>query len=109
MVFAHSFFDDFDLDTSNGYNLDELHREIIRQGLTDSTDFEIIAGKSGSSKRPAVEQLITSLIDFEDIDYDEVSDLLYKLVGQAVYAIRNNAPGITDDDLNERVHAFISR
>lgn len=99
-------FDDFDLDTSNGYNLDELHREIIRQGLTDSTDFEIIAGKSGSSKRPAVEQLITSLIDFEDIDYDEVSDLLYKLVGQAVYAIRNNAPGITDDDLNERVHAF---
>lgn len=99
-------FDDFDLDTSTGYNLDELHREIIRQGLTDSTDFEIIAGKSGSSKRPAVEQLITSLIDFDDIDYDEVSDLLYKLVGQAVSAIRNNAPGITDDDLNERVYAF---
>lgn len=99
-------FEDFDLDTSNGYNLDELHREIIRQGLHDSTDFEVIAGKSGSSKRPAVEQLITSLIDFDDVDYDEVSDLLYKLVGQAVDAIRNNAPGITEDDLNERVHAF---
>ena len=38
-------FDDFDLDTSNGYNLDELRREIIRQGFTDSTDFEVIAGK----------------------------------------------------------------
>ena len=99
-------FEDFDLDTSNGYNLDELHREIIRQGLHDSTDFKVIAGKSGSSKRPAVEQLITSLIDFDDVDYDEVSDLLYKLVGQAVDAIRNNAPGISDDDLNERVHAF---
>lgn len=99
-------FEDFDLDTSNGYNLDELHREIIRQGLHDSTDFKVITGKSGSSKRPAVEQLITSLIDFDDVDYDEVSDLLYKLVGQAVDAIRNNAPGISDDDLNERVHAF---
>lgn len=99
-------FEDFDLDTSNGYNLDELHREIIRQGLHDSTDFKVITGKSGSSKRPAVEQLITSLIDFDDVDYDEVSDLLYKLVGQAVDAIRNNAPGISDDDLNDRVHAF---
>lgn len=99
-------FEDFDLDTSEGYNLAELHREIIRQGLTDSTEFEVLAGKSGSSKRSAVEQLITSLIDFDDVDYDEVSDLLYKLVGQAVDAIRNNASGITDDDLNERVHAF---
>lgn len=99
-------FEDFDLDTSTGYNLDELHREIIRQGLHDSTDFEAIAGKSGSSKRPAVEQLINSLIDFDDVDYDEVSDLLYKLVAQAINAIRSNAPGISDDDLNERVHAF---
>lgn len=99
-------FEDFDLDTTTGYSLDELHREIIRQGLHDSTDFEIIAGKSGSSKRPAVEQLITALIDFDDVDYDEVSDLLYKLVGQAIDAIRNNAPGISEDDLNERVHAL---
>ena len=101
-----AFFEDFDLDTSKGYNLDELHREIIRQSLHDSTDFEVIAGKSGSSKRPAVEQLIVSLIDFDDIDYDEVSDLLYKLVGQAIDAIRRNAPGISVDDLNERVHTY---
>ena len=101
-----AFFEDFDLDTSKGYNLDELHREIIRQSLHDSTDFEVIAGKSGSSKRPAVEQLIVSLIDFDDIDYDEVSDLLYKLVRQAIDAIRKNAPGISDDDLNERVHVY---
>lgn len=99
-------FEDFDLDTTNGYNLDELHREIIRQGLHDSTDFEVIAGKSGSSKKSAIEQLVTSLIDFDDVDYDEVSDLLYKLVNQAVEAIRNNTPGISDDDLNERVHVF---
>lgn len=99
-------FEDFDLDTSRGYNLDELHRGIIRQGLHDASEFEVIAGKSGSSKRPAMEQLISSLIDYDDVDYDDVSDLLYKLVGQAVNAIHNKVPGITDDDLNERVHAF---
>lgn len=99
-------FDDFDLDTSVGYNLEELHREIIRQGLHDTTDFEVFAGKSGSSKRPATEQLIAALIDFDDIDYDEVSDLLYKLVGQAIDAIRSNKPEISNDDLNERVHAY---
>lgn len=99
-------FEDFDLDTANGYNLAELHREIIRQGLLDSSDFEVISGKSGSSKRPAAEQLITALADFDDVDYDEEADLLYKLVGQAVDAFRRNAPGITDDDLNERVNAL---
>ena len=99
-------FNDFNLDTTIGYNLDELHREIIRQGLHNTTDFEVFAGKSGSSKRPAIEQLIATLIDFDDVDYDEISDLLYKLVNQAVAAIRNNSPGITEDDLNERVHAY---
>ena len=103
---VRAIFEDFDLNTTTGYNLDELRREIIRQGLHDSTDFEVIAGKSGSSKRPAVEQLIASLIDFDDIDYDEISDLLYKLVVQAIDAIKRNAPGISNDDLNERVHAF---
>lgn len=99
-------FDDFELDTTTGYNLDELHREILRQSLSDSSDVDVIAGKSGSSKRAAVEQLIAALIDFDDIYYDEISELLYKLVGQAVNAIRDNAPDISEDDLNERVHAF---
>lgn len=101
-----SFFDDFDLDTSDGYNLAELHREIIRQSLHDTNDFEIFEGKSGSSKRPAVEQILVKLIDKDDIDYDEISDLLYKLIEQAVAAIRANAGNISDDELNERVHPY---
>lgn len=99
-------FDDFDLDTSEGYSLAELHREIIRQGLHDTTDFEVFAGKSGSSKRPAVEQLLVTLIDYDDIDYDEISDLLYKLIGQAVDAIRTQNSISSDDELNERVHPY---
>lgn len=99
-------FEDFELDTSEGYSLAELHREIIRQGLHDISDFEVFAGKSGSSKRPAVEQLLVTMMDYDDIDYDEIADLLYKLIGQAVEAIRtkNNISG--EDELNERVHPY---
>lgn len=99
-------FKDFELDTSGGYSLAELHREIIRQGLHDTSDFEVFAGKSGSSKRPAVEQLLVTMMDYDDIDYDEIADLLYKLIGQAVEAIRtkNNISG--EDELNERVHPY---
>lgn len=99
-------FEDFELDTSDGYSLAELHREIIRQGLHDTSDFEVFAGKSGSSKRPAVEQLLVTMMDYDDIDYDEIANLLYKLIGQAVEAIRtkNNISG--EDELNERVHPY---
>ncbi|MDE6366193.1 MAG: hypothetical protein K2L33_01285, partial [Muribaculaceae bacterium] len=68
-------FDDFDLDTSIGYNLEELHHEIIRQGLLDASEFEVITGKSGSSKRPAAEQLISSLIDLSLIQISEPTSL----------------------------------
>ena len=98
--------EDFDLDTTAGFELEELRREIIRQGLHNITEFEVFEGKSGSSRRPAVEQLVGALTDFDDIDYDELADLLYKLARQAVDAIRAHSPGITDDELNERVHAF---
>lgn len=99
-------FDDFDLDTSEGYDLAELHREIIRQSLHDTNDFEVFEGKSGSSKRPAIEQILVKLIDKDDIDYDEIADLLYKLIEQAVAAVRANAGNISDDELNERVHPY---
>lgn len=101
-----AYFDDFDLDTSKGYNLAELHREIVRQSLVNTKDFEILEGKSGSSKRPAVEQILVKIIDKDDIDYDEISDLLYKLIQQGVEAVRSNAGGIPDDELNELVHPY---
>ena len=103
---ATAIFNDFDLDTSAGYNLDEVRREIIRQGLHDTTEFEVIEGKSGSSKRPASEQLLLALIDYDDVDYDEISDLLYKLIGQAIDALKLQNNIENDDELNERIHPF---
>ena len=103
---ATAIFNDFDLDTTTGYNLSEVRREIIRQGLYDTTEFEVIKGKSGSSKRPATEQLLSALIDYDDVDYDEISDLLYKLIGQAIDALKLQNNIESDDELNERIHPF---
>lgn len=103
---ARAIFNDFDLDATTGYNLAEVRREIIRQGLHDTTEFEVIEGKSGSSKRPATEQLLLALIDYDDVDYDEISDLLYKLIGQAIDALKLQNNIENDDELNERIHPF---
>lgn len=98
-------FEDFDLDTSK-YNLEMSRRKILRQNLHDRTDYEVFTRKSGSSLRPALEQLIETLRNFDDIDYDETSDLLYKLVGQAIEAVRSNVPGIAEDSLNELINSY---
>lgn len=98
-------FEDFDLDTSTGYNLDKVHYEIQRQSLaTGETD--IIAGRSGSSKGNPIDILVARLIDFDDVDYDECADLLYKLAGQAVDAIKGYNPDTAEDDIAEIVNAY---
>lgn len=103
---ATAIFKDFELDTTKGYELAELGREIIRTNLHDPSETEIIAGKSGSSKRPAAEQLLMTLVDYDEIDYDEISDLLYKLIGQAILALKTQNKIENDDTLNERIHPF---
>lgn len=103
---ATAIFKDFELDTTKGYELAELRREIIRTNLHDPSETEIIEGKSGSSKRAAAEQLLMALVDYDDIDYDETSDLLYKLIGQAILALKSQNNIEDDDTLNERIHPF---
>ncbi len=97
-------FEDFDLDTTAGYDLDKVTVEIQRQSLaTGETD--IIAGRSGSSKGNPLDILVARLIDFDDIDYDECSDLLYKLAEQAVSHISGHNPDASVEDIAEIVNA----
>jgi type III restriction enzyme len=99
-------FEDFDLDTSKGYNLNELPNEIMRVSLATG-DTEVFEGKSGSSKGNPVKLLVAALIDFDDIDYDDVSELLHKLATQAVNAIKSNSPEVKSvDELTEKVYAY---
>lgn len=82
---VRAIFKDFDLDVSSGtLNLQPVSEEIIERILDRKEDNIIIHKARGGSQIERIEDLIVAnLIDFEEIDYDEHTDLLYKLAGQA--------------------------
>lgn len=98
-------YEDFDLCTKEGYNLADVSYEILRQSLVTG-ERDVIAGKSGSSRGKPTDMLVARLMDYDDIDYDAYSDLLYKLTAQAVAAIRSNSPYTIDDEIAEKVNAY---
>lgn len=98
-------FEDFDLDTSEWSNFIDVSYEILRQSLATG-ERDVIAGKSGRAKGKPTDLLVARLVDYDDVDYDAYSDLLYKLAEQAVAAIRSNLPNATDDEVAERVNAY---
>lgn len=77
----------FDLNTEEGFDLPYLEHEIVRVGLVDK-EVEKIKGLSSGAYGNPVDQLVTELINFEEIDYDECSDLLFHLSEQAVDAVK---------------------
>lgn len=77
----------FDLNTSKGFDLPYLEHEIVRVGLVDN-EVEKIKGLSSGAFGDPIDQLVTELINFEEIDYNECSDLLFHLAEQAVDAVK---------------------
>jgi type III restriction enzyme len=75
-------FDDFDLDTSE-FTYEQLNDEIVRIGLKDKS-YDVIEVKTGVYFGSPVKLLISELINYSEIDYDNNADLLYKLTRQAV-------------------------
>ena len=98
-------YEDFDLNTDNGYDFADVNYEILRQNLVTG-ERDIIEGKSSSSSGNPVDMLVVCLMANDDIDYDTNSDLLYKLAEQALVAIRNNSPNATDDEIAEKVRVY---
>lgn len=95
----------FDLDTSFGFDLPSLKDEILRVSIgagEKSTEIlQVIAGRKFDNP---VNQIVSTLIDYDEIDYDETSELLFHLAGQAVDAIRKNLDN--EDDLPKVVNQF---
>lgn len=98
-------FEDFELYTGKGYDLSDISYEILRQNLVNG-EIDIIEGKNGLNQGKPTDILVSRLMDFDDVDYDTYSDLLYKLAQQAVEAIRLYSPGISEDNLSEKVHTY---
>lgn len=93
----------FDLDTSIGFSFPELSDEILRIGMIDN-QVEILQAKSSGYFNNPVQQIVVQLMDIEEIDYDENSELLYHLAEQAVSAIKTQSSD--ENDVAKKVHQF---
>lgn len=93
----------FDLDTRMGFDLPSLKDEIIRVGLVDNSS-EIIEVMSGRQYDSPLDQIVSALLDYDEIDYDENSELIYHLASQAIEAITKNAEN--EEDVPKIVNNF---
>lgn len=95
----------FDLDTRMGFDLPALQDELIRVSIgAGEQSVETIQIESGRKFDKPINVIVNALIDYDDIDYDENSDLLYHLAGQAIEAISSNLEN--KDALAKVVHDF---
>ncbi len=81
-------FDDFNLEIQN-FAFDQLKEEIVRIGLKDKS-YDVIEVKAGVNYGSPVKLLISELINYSEIDYDQNADLLHKLTKQAVEKLQSN-------------------
>lgn len=87
-----TWFEDFDLDTSVGFELNTMKEEIMRQELKDQTKVDVLGVRQGAFiNETSVNQVIAELINYSDVDYDESADLLNKIVTQALEKIKSKS------------------
>ena len=79
---------DFDLDCK-GIGLRPVSQEILIQHLHEQTQHRLKSGDAVVPEARPEDYLVRGLIDFDDIDYDSQSALLYKLAGQVVAHLRS--------------------
>ena len=95
----------FDLDTRIGFDLPALQDELIRVSIgAGEQSVETIQILSGRKFDKPINVIVNALIDYDDIDYDENSELLYHLAGQALEAISANLED--KDSLAKVIHDF---
>lgn len=80
-------FRDFTLDLSS-LHLQPVPQEILVQHLNSDDRHVIGAGHGGPEEARAEDYIVRALIDFDDVDYDSQSDLLYSLAGQVLSHLR---------------------
>ena len=84
-------FENFDLNTSRGFEFQAMDEEIIRRGLKKNEVDTIGVQQGAFSRETPVNQVISELINYPEIDYDENAELLHKLSTQAIQTIEQQA------------------
>ena len=87
---------DFDLDT-DGVRVQPVDSAILLQSLESGEQHQLNSG-TGVVDEPRLENyIVRQFIGFDDVDYELVSDLLYKLAGQMIAHLKTYLK--TEDDL----------
>ncbi len=81
---VEAYFTDFDLDVS-GFRYQALEKEIMVYDLKDHTTTTLKARTT--AKGTPLRSLVSELINYPEIDYDQNADLLFKLSQQALNAL----------------------
>lgn len=76
-------FRDFELDLAN-LRFQPISEELWQQSLVSGDSRTIGLGKGGLKEARLEDYVVSGLIDFDDIAYDQHAELLYELAGQTV-------------------------
>jgi len=85
----------FTLDLSH-LNLQPAERDIVIQSL-ETNEQETMTAQVGIAESRPENYIIHSLVDYDDISYDEHADLIYELANQAVEHLKGY---LSDDEVN---------
>lgn len=86
----------FDLNVNNVHFQPVAH-DILIQHLRNSERHRLVSGDGVVSEDRLENYLVRGLIDFDEINYEEHAELLYKLAGQMVRHLQSYLP--TEDDV----------
>lgn len=86
-------FHPFELNTTE-FTYQALEQEILRLELTGDHKVETLKATSSGSYGNPVNLIVSTLIDYPEIDYDDNATLLHKLASEAYETIKNNLQNI---------------
>jgi type III restriction enzyme len=87
---------DFDLDLK-GVHLQPVAKDILIAHLNDHVQYRLISGDGIIPEERLEDYLVRGLVDFDDVNYDEHADLLYRLAGDMVKHLHSYLP--SEDDV----------
>jgi type III restriction enzyme len=87
---------DFDLDLK-GVHLQPVAKDILIAHLNDHAQYRLISGDGIIPEERLEDYLVRGLVDFDDVNYDEHADLIYKLASEMVKHLQSYLP--SEDDV----------
>ncbi len=88
-------YSDFDLDLK-GVHLQPVAKDILIAHLNDHAQYRLISGDGIIPEERLEDYLVRGLVDFDDVNYAEHADLLYKLAGEMVKHLQSYLPSADD-------------